>query len=206
VGALFFLLTLYNQGMEITKDVTVVEEKKEVIPTFSPKPENLNERQELFCELYATHQDFFGNGVQTYIEVYDPDQHKPNWYAQACVSANQILSNIKVTDRINELMIECGLNDVAVDQQLAFLITQHENKIVKLGAIKEYNTLRGRIIKKQEITFKPLPPESAMLANLRKVQAEEIVKEIISEDVEDDNEELPVEEIIENVFDHNSNS
>jgi hypothetical protein len=100
-------------------------------------------------------------------------------------------------------MIECGLNDVAVDQQLAFLITQHENKIVKLGAIKEYNTLRGRIIKKQEITFKPLPPESAMLANLRKVQAEEIVKEIISED---DNEELPVEEIIENVFDHNSNS
>jgi hypothetical protein len=41
---------------------------KKVKTTENPK---LNPKQELFCELYATDREFFGNGVQSSIEAYD---------------------------------------------------------------------------------------------------------------------------------------
>lgn len=118
------------------------------------REEKLNARQELFCQLYAKDREFFGNGVQTYIEVYEPDQKKPNWYNAACSAASQILSNTKVINRINEILEECGLNDAAVDKQLAFLITQHADFTNKLGAIKEYNKVRQRITEKIDHTSK----------------------------------------------------
>lgn len=108
-------------------------------------------KTELFCQLY-TSKEFFGNWVQSYIEAYDPDQSKPNWYKTACASAWQILSNIKVCTRINELLDEAGLNDQFVDKQLLFLITQHDEKGSKLGAIKEYNALKNRITKRLDLT------------------------------------------------------
>ena len=108
--------------------------------------EKLNERQELFCQLYSSDREFFGNGVQTYIEVYDPDQSKPNWYKSACSAASQILSNTKVCNRINELLELRGLNDGFVDKQLEFLITQHMDFKSKLGAIREYNQLKSRVV------------------------------------------------------------
>ena len=62
-----------------------------------------NERQERFCQLYASDKEFFGNGVETYLEVYDIDRSKPNWYKTACTCASKLLSNAKVYNRINEL-------------------------------------------------------------------------------------------------------
>lgn len=120
------------------------------------EPENettlLNAKQELFCQLYASDKEFFGNGVQSYIEAYDPSRESPNWYKTACVSASQLLSKPKVFNRINELLEEGGLNDVAVDKQLSFLINQQTELGTKLGAIKEYNALKARIIKKTDVT------------------------------------------------------
>lgn len=112
--------------------------------------EKLNQRQERFCQLYATDREFFGNGVQTYIEVYEPDQSKPNWYKTACSSASEILSNPKVYNRINELLEQSGLNDAFVDKQLLFLISQQADFTNKLGAMKEYNKLKQRIIDRLE--------------------------------------------------------
>lgn len=112
--------------------------------------EKLNQRQERFCKLYATDREFFGNGVQTYIEVYEPDKTKPNWYKTACSSASEILSNPKVYNRINELLEENGLNDVFVDKQLLFLISQQSDFTSKLGAMKEYNKLKQRIVDRLE--------------------------------------------------------
>lgn len=108
----------------------------------------LNDKQERFCELYATEREFFGNGVETYIEVYDPDKTKPNWYKTSCARASQLLSNIKVITRINDLLEINGLNDAFVDKQLHFLVTQHADFGNKLGAIKEYNKLKQRITDK----------------------------------------------------------
>lgn len=109
----------------------------------------LNPRQEKFCKLYVS-EEFFGNGVQTYIEVYEIDQSKPNWYRSACSAASRLLSEVKVCERINELLDDQGLNDQYVDKQLLFLVTQHADFGSKLGAIREYNKLKQRITEKFE--------------------------------------------------------
>ena len=117
-----------------------------------------NARQERFCQLYASDKEFFGNGVETYLEVYDLDRSKPNWYKTACQSASRLLSNVKVYTRINELLDGNGLNDAFVDKQLLMLIQQHEDKGSKIAAIREYNKLKQRIIDKMELAGKDGKP------------------------------------------------
>ncbi|WP_026536942.1 hypothetical protein [Arthrobacter sp. 9MFCol3.1] len=85
-------------------------------------------QQEEFCQLYVS-KEFFGNGVETYLEVYDIDRSKPNWYKTACSAASRLLSNVKVAERISQLLDDAGLNDSHVDKQLLFLITQHADFI-----------------------------------------------------------------------------
>jgi len=116
--------------------------------------EKLNPKQELFCELYATDKEFFGNGVESYLEVYDIDRTKSNWYKTACSAASRLLGNVKVIERINELLDEQGLNDAFVDKQLKFLLTQHADFSAKMNAIKEYNKLKQRITDKIDATVK----------------------------------------------------
>lgn len=115
----------------------------------------LNLNQEKFCQLYANDEEFFANGVASYIEVYKPKQ-VGNWYKSACASSSRLLANVKVCQRINELLELGGLNDQFVDKQLNFLITQYADFKSKLGAIREYNALKARIVKKIEgdINFK----------------------------------------------------
>lgn len=111
----------------------------------------LNREQEAFCQLYvSSDREFFGNGVQSYIEAYWPDKTQKNWYKTATQSASRLLTNVKVINRINELLEEWGLNDQNVDKQLSFLITQFDDKWSKLAAIKEYNRLKARVIEKQQ--------------------------------------------------------
>lgn len=110
----------------------------------------LNPKHELFCQLYAQDREFFGNGVESYIEVYPPDKSKPNWYRSACSSASRLLCSAKVIERINELLESGGLNDQFVDKQTLFLVTQHADFTNKLGAIREYNKLKQRITDKSE--------------------------------------------------------
>jgi hypothetical protein len=118
------------------------------------QPKGLNEKQELFCQLYATDREFFGNGVQAYIEAYEPDTSKPNWYNGARASASRLLSDVNIYTRINELLEDGGLNDVNVDKQLQFLINQQDDKSTKLQAIREYNKLKQRIIDRIDHTSK----------------------------------------------------
>lgn len=115
---------------------------------------DLNPKQELFCKLFATDREFFGNGTQAYIEAYDPPRKSKNWYVAARNSASDLLTKPYILDRINELLEEGGLNDVHVDKQLAFLITQNADMKTKISAIKEYNKLKSRILEKSEVTHK----------------------------------------------------
>ena len=116
----------------------------------------LNPKQEKFCQLYATETEFFGNGVQSYIEAYEPSTSDSIWYKTACSSASQLLSNIKVCNRINELLEDGGLNDAHVDKQLLFIINQFDNLPAKTAAIREYNKLKSRITDKAEVDLKGL--------------------------------------------------
>jgi hypothetical protein len=117
----------------------------------------VNARQERFCQLYATDKEFFGNGVESYLEVYEIDRSKPNWYKTACVCASQLLTNPKVYNRINELLQEGGLNDANADKQLLFLVNQQADFTNKLGALREYNKLKQRITDKLDVTTNGQP-------------------------------------------------
>jgi hypothetical protein len=119
-----------------------------------PEQEKLNPQQELFCQYYATDREFFGNGVESYLEVYEIDRSKPNWYKTACAAASRLLSDVKVCKRINELLSDEGLNDSFVDKQLLFVIAQHEDKAAKVAAIREYNKVHKGIAQKLDIDLK----------------------------------------------------
>jgi hypothetical protein len=109
--------------------------------------------QESFCNLFASDKEFFGNGVQSYIEAYNVDLSKPNAYKSAMASASRLLTNVKITKRINEIFEARGLNDCFVDKQLEKLITQDADFKSKMSAIKEYNTLKKRVIMNPQVSI-----------------------------------------------------
>lgn len=111
----------------------------------------LNLKQSAFCELYSTSETFFANGVETYLEVYEPER-EGNWYNTAKSSASRLLTNDNLLKYIDYLLELRGLNDPFVDKQLELLITQNADFKSKLGAIKEYNVLKSRIRKELDIT------------------------------------------------------
>lgn len=118
----------------------------------------LNPKQELFCKLYASDREFFGNGTRSYIESYKPRQIG-NWYNVARSRASELLTSPNILNRINEIFEARGLNDSFVDKQLELLITQNADFRSKVSAIREYNKLKQRIVDKTDITSggKPLP-------------------------------------------------
>ena len=109
----------------------------------------LNTKQEKFCQIYASDREFFGNGTQSYIEAYGIKSRR-GYQKTAQVNASRLLSNAMVSDRINEILEAKGLNDNFVDKQLSFLIAQHADLKLKLGAIREYNRLKQRLTEKIE--------------------------------------------------------
>lgn len=113
----------------------------------------LNPKQRAFCELFASDREFFGNGVQSYIEAYDVDTSKKGAYNSARSMSSKLLTNVDILAYIDELFEARGLNDTFVDKQLEKLITQDAEFGVKIKAITEYNKLKGRIIQKQEVTL-----------------------------------------------------
>lgn len=118
------------------------------------KKKKLNEKQELFCQLYASDRDFFGNGVLTYAEAYDLDIAIPKNYNTAKTNAWRLLTNADILKRIDEILELGPLNDTYVDRQLAKVIAQDADFGAKVSAIREYNKLKTRITEKIDHTTK----------------------------------------------------
>ncbi len=112
--------------------------------------DSLNEKQLLFCRLYVS-REFYGNGTLSYCEAYGFDPSDIKQYNSARHSASHLLNNPNISQHINNLLEEGGLNDSHIDKRLLFLINQNEDKGTALGAIKEYNKLKQRIIEKIEM-------------------------------------------------------
>lgn len=118
--------------------------------------DGLTANQEKFCFNYASDREFFGNGTQSYIDAFNIDVGigKGKTSIETCrYRAHELLTNPNVLDRIEELCESAVLNDQFVDKQLAFLIAQHAEFRPKLGAIQEYNKLKGRIRERIELGF-----------------------------------------------------
>lgn len=129
--------------------------KKVVKSTVKPTTKSghkLTPQQELFCQLYAGDREFFGNGVQSYIEAYGVDTSKPGWYTTARAGAHENLTKPHILERIDEIFEAHGLNDQFVDKQLEKLIVQDADFNAKMKAIAEYNKLKARITEKRDIT------------------------------------------------------
>ena len=121
------------------------------------KPEKYrepNKKQKRFCHLYCSCVEFFGNGVQAYVEAYNVDQCKPNWYKTAKAAASRLLANVNLLYYMDQLLEADSLNDAFVDKQIRFLITQNADFTAKMHAIREYNKLRSRVNKKIDVTTK----------------------------------------------------
>jgi hypothetical protein len=112
----------------------------------------LTEKQERFCQFYATDKEFFCNGVQSYIEAFGLDRNKKGSYKVASVQAFRLLETPKILKRIDKLIELGGMNDSFVDKQLGKLIQQDADFKAKIQAIKEYNILKSRIEKKVKLT------------------------------------------------------
>lgn len=112
----------------------------------------LTPQQERFCILYASDKEFFGNGVQSYIEAYNVDTGKRGWYNVAKSGAHENLTKPHILDRIEEIFEAHGLNDAFVDKQLEKLIIQDADFHAKMKAIAEYNKIKGRIVERRDVT------------------------------------------------------
>lgn len=113
---------------------------------------DLNINMQKFCENFVS-KDFFGNGVQSYIDAYEVDLTQKGGYDSAKAGAYRLLLDKRITDHINSLLEKEGLNDEFVDKQLLMLITQNADFAAKAKAISEYNKLKARITDKKIIDF-----------------------------------------------------
>ncbi len=132
----------------------VSKKKKTVIKIEKTKENGLNLQQEKFCELFSSDREFFGNGVQSYIEAYDIDLSKKGAYDAARVNAHRLLTKANILKRIDELLELRGLNDTFVDKQLEIVITQNAEFPAKIAGIREYNKLKKRTVEQIELTNK----------------------------------------------------
>ena len=109
----------------------------------------LTEKQMQFSLLYAM-SEIRGNGVLCYAKAYDVDLTAKGGYTVAKSGAYENLTKHHILEYIRSLYENNDLNDTVVDNELAFAIKQNADFGSKVAAIKEYNQLKGRIIKKIE--------------------------------------------------------
>lgn len=137
--------------------------------------EQLNLKQELFCQCYVKNTALFGNATASYAEAYGYDfdsmsrervyeekdgqstgkilEYSEFDKAQAVcgVNGNKLLRNTKIQDRVTQLLTEM-LSDEIVDSQLAKVILQDYKLESKIAGIREYNKLKQRIVEKTDLT------------------------------------------------------
>ena len=82
----------------------------------------LTAKEELFCRLFASDKECFGNGTQAYIKAFSTKEKKPT-YGTARVKAHELLTKDNVIARIRELM-DVYISDEVVDAELAKVILQ----------------------------------------------------------------------------------
>lgn len=124
------------------------------------KEYNLTLKQKLFCIAFLEEH---GNGVEAIIKAgyevrYKDDKGEPIAGAYnrklAAVMSAENLRKPSIYSYINLKLEEYGYTDDHVDKQLLFLINQGADFKTKLGGIKEYNKLKGRITDKMDLTSK----------------------------------------------------
>ncbi len=136
------------------------------------KNTNLNIKQKRFCKAYIEDPLISGNGLKAYAKAYSYDLTKKGAVNTAKANASRLLTNANILKYMRDLLEQNGLNDQAVDRELLFLIQQNSNLSVKLGAIKEYNSLRQRTMEMLKVQEKV--NLNTVIADLKKLSTAEL--------------------------------
>lgn len=135
--------------------------------------DKLTLKQELFCRYYTQNPETCLNGTHSYgraygfdfdnldrTTIYEEDKitvKKKSDYTRAfdyCGNAaSRMIRNAKVSKRITELFNEM-LRDDVIDAELLKIIMYAPKPSDRVAAIKEYNSLKQRIVKKLDLTTK----------------------------------------------------
>lgn len=137
----------FRAAIQRLKEASVVEEQKK-----EEKKSELNPKQEMFCKIYATSNQFFGNATQSYIIAYGLNADDKGDYESARRSASALMTNLDILNRIDELLRD--ITDELVDQELAYVIRQREELPSKMAAIREYNKVKRGISDKLDVDLK----------------------------------------------------
>lgn len=90
---------------------------------------------------------------EAYAKAYDIEIDTSEGKNLANAAGSRLLRNVKFKTLWHKVIEERGFNDEAVDWALADLITNPDvDPSTRRAAIKDYNELRGRVIKKTDIT------------------------------------------------------
>lgn len=95
------------------------------------------------------------NNYKAYAEAYSmPNVDRDDRaYQVAAAAASRLLKNVKFREYWRELIVEQGFNHDVVDTEALKLITNEDTPPqVRRAAIRDYNELTGRIVKKQALT------------------------------------------------------
>ena len=122
---------------------------------YNGRKHKLTLKQKVFCIAYLEES---GNAVEAVIKAGYECRYKdnkgeyiPNAYNRklAAVIGYQNLKLPHISSYISSKLEEYGFTDDHVDKQHLFLINQDADLKTKLGAIKEYNALKGRLAPKK---------------------------------------------------------
>lgn len=131
----------------------------------------LTPKQERFCLAYTQGDTTFSNGTLAYAYAYGYDLDEADktllvdekgkeipkssdWdrMMNTCaVCASRMLRNVKIQRR-NVILLNEAMNEMNVDAELMKVIKQDGRLDAKVQAVKEFNALKGRIIKRSDVT------------------------------------------------------
>ncbi len=119
--------------------------RKKKSSSYEEISKHLNEKQKLFCYLFTTDKDCFGNATKSYIAAYHVA------YGVAKTAGNRLLTNVHIQAYINKLLDDSFCEKEA-DRELSLVMRQKKDLPSKVAALKEFNKLRQRITDKTDIT------------------------------------------------------
>jgi hypothetical protein len=109
---------------------------------------DLTPEQKLFCQIYSSTSEFFGNGTQSYSQAYHIPINSIASQNTCRTGAYRLMQHQPIQKYINELIDLNGLNDATVDKALLSLILQDLDRSAKKGAIEIYKKEKGKLADK----------------------------------------------------------
>lgn len=160
----------------------------------------LSPQEVKFCEIFWTDNACMGNGTRSYAKAYEisleqlegeSEQETKRRYSDTSSYCSRLLNQSRIKQYLT-LLIQNSFNNQAVDDELAKLIRQNAKLEPKLGAIREFNRLKQRILDKIDLSSNGEPIQFVISESIAKkvgmIESAETPKtsEIIEETKQDE--------------------